>query len=481
MQFSHFASFTSLRPTSGLLHFQTRWIAALATLLGVLFLGTPLRAQSDDAALAPWQTFAGMQSGGYVESPPRRNDRATRPMGHIAGPPVYEGMAPAPGEESASGGCQTCGEEESCPDGCGLRDCPDPFRNRLWFSGEYLMWWDKSGSLPPLGTTSIDGTLRADAGILKRTGTNILIGGQNFDLGLRSGARLSLGCWADACHDEAFEATYLFFGSDKVSYRETSDAYPILARPFYNAQTFRQDAVILAYPNQQTGWLDAAVTNQLSSLDLLYRKVMVRGCKGQVDFLAGYRYGRFSENLAVDASTTYVAAVGEIPVGTVLGTSDWFAADNEFHGGEVGISAKNRYCRWTFEVLAKLALGGTRARTRIDGSTTVAVPQEAPIVYGDGMLALPTNSGTSQESVFTAMPELGFNVGYDLTPRLKATFGYTFLYWSRLARPADQIDTSLNPTQFPPRTLAGYPAPAAKFVLSDYWAQGFNFGLDYRY
>ena len=481
MQFSHFASSARSLSASLRLRFRPQWIAALTPLLVVLFLGTPLRAQSDDATLAPWQTFAGMQSGSYVAAPPQQNDRAQRPMGHVPDQPVYEGMGPVAGEEAAPGGCQTCGEEESCTAGCGLRDCPDPFLNRLWFSGEYLMWWDKSGGLPPLGTTSIDGTARADAGILGRTGTSTLIGGQNFDLGLRSGARLSLGCWADACHDEAFEATYLFFGSNKVNYRETSDAYPILARPFYNAQAFRQDAVILAYPNQQTGWLNASVTNQLSSLDLLYRKVMVRGCQGQVDFLAGYRYGRFAENLAVDASTTYTARIGDIPVGTAIGVSDWFAADNEFHGGEVGLSAKNRYCRWTFEVLAKLALGGTRARTRIDGSTTVAVPQQAPVVYGDGMLALPTNSGTSQETVFTAMPELGLNIGYDLTPRLKATFGYTFLYWSRIARPADQIDTSLNPTQFPAGTLAGYPAPAPKFILSDYWAQGFNFGLDYRY
>ena len=92
-----------------------------------------------------------------------------------------------------------------------------------------------------------------------------------------------------------------------------------------------------------------------------------------------------------------------------------------------------------------------------------------------------TNSGTNRGDGFTAIPELGLTVGYDITPRLKATFGYTFLYWSRLIRPADQVDTDLNPTQFPPGTLVGYPAPKAKFVVTDYWAQGLNFGLDYRY
>lgn len=79
------------------------------------------------------------------------------------------------------------------------------------------------------------------------------------------------------------------------------------------------------------------------------------------------------------------------------------------------------------------------------------------------------------------MPELGITLGYDFTCRLRATFGYTFLYWSKVARPGEQIDTELNPSQFPPGTLVGAPHPQFVFHTSDFWAQGLNFGLEYRF
>lgn len=483
MQFSLFCT----SPTAGTrsatdrLRFRSQRLVCVLSLVGILS-GAPLYAESDVASLAPWQVHREMQPVGYTtEQPLRQNERIARPMGQIAEPPVYEGIDQWTEGGMVAGPSQTCGEEWGCSSECEIGVCPDPFRSRFWFSGEYLMWWGKSSNLPPLATTSVAGTARNQAGILGLPGTSTLIGGRGVDLGIRSGARFTLGCWMSPYRDEAFEATYLFFGSGKMNYKQTSNDHSILARPFYNAQAFQQDAVILAYPNEQTGWLDAAVSNELASLALLYRKVVVRGYNGQLDFLAGYRYGRFAENLAVDSSTTFTSRGGVLPIGTVFDTSDWFGAENEFHGGELGISAKTRHRRLSFEFLAKLALGGTRSCLRVDGSTTVAVPGVAPVAYTDGMLALPTNSGTSRQSGFSAIPELGINVGYDLTPRLKATFGYTFLYWSRVVRPADQIDMNLNPTQFPPGALVGYPAPEAKFIVSDYWAQGLNFGLDYRY
>jgi len=78
-------------------------------------------------------------------------------------------------------------------------------------------------------------------------------------------------------------------------------------------------------------------------------------------------------------------------------------------------------------------------------------------------------------------------LGYDLTPRLKATVGYTLLYWTNVARPGDQIDLNVDPRQFPPVNPLQPPPPTATaqpaFALhtSDFWAQGLNVGLDYRF
>ena len=242
-----------------------------------------------------------------------------------------------------------------------------------------------------------------------------------------------------------------------------------------------QDSVIIAYPGQQTGTLDIRDANELTSVEVLYRQAVLRQCNRELDFLIGYRYGRFNENIAIDQSSNYIATVGQIPVGTVIAASDQFDTRNEFNGAEIGFAARTHYCRWSLELLTKLAVGDTRSRVNISGNTVVTVPGQTPVTYNAGVLALPTNIGDFQRNNFSVIPEFGLALGYDLTCRLKATFGWSFLYWSNVMRPADQIDTNVNPTQLPPGTLRGVPSPAFRPITTDFWAQGLNVGLEYRY
>jgi hypothetical protein len=197
--------------------------------------------------------------------------------------------------------------------------------------------------------------------------------------------------------------------------------------------------------------------------------------------LIGYRFGRFNESIGIDQSSEYIATVGEIPVGTTIQASDLFDVRNEFNGVEMGLAARTRYCRWSLEVLTKLALGSTRSQTSISGNTTVTAPGQSAVTYNGGLLALPTNIGEYDRTSFSVIPQFDITFGYDLTCRLKATFGWSFLYWSSVMRPADQIDTNVNTTQLPPGTLSGVPSPGYRPVTTDFWAQGFNIGLDYRY
>lgn len=342
------------------------------------------------------------------------------------------------------------------------------------------MWWGKAVELPTLVTTSPHGTPINKAGVLAQPHTSVLVGG-GLTEPLRSGARFTLGWWWTPCQQEGIEATYFFLGSQSTGFELTSNDYPILARPFYNAQSFTQDAVVVTYPHRREGWVNVSTDSELESVAALYRYVLWRKCASQVDFLLGYRYGRFYENLSINSSTTFTSRLEQVPIGTTMEVFDSFDARNEFHGGEFGIVAKGQSCRWSLELLAKLALGGTHSRLAANGGTTVAVPGQSPVSYSGGMSALASNIGDYKQDGFSVIPELGITVGYDLTCRLKATFGYTFLYWSRVVRPADQIDNSLNPAQFPPGSLVGYPAPQPRFVLSDYWAQGLDFGFEYRF
>ena len=101
------------------------------------------------------------------------------------------------------------------------------------------------------------------------------------------------------------------------------------------------------------------------------------------------------------------------------------------------------------------------------------------------MLALASNSGRSFQNQFTAIPEVGLNLGYRLTNNIEVIVGYGFMYWANVLRPGDQIDTNLNPNLIPTSNtfgVGGGPAhPAAILQEAGFWAQGLNVGFEVRY
>ena len=98
-------------------------------------------------------------------------------------------------------------------------------------------------------------------------------------------------------------------------------------------------------------------------------------------------------------------------------------------------------------------------------------------------MARQTNIDEYGDDDFAVVPEVGITLRYQLTCRLRATFGYSFIYWSDVARPGEQIDTRLNPNLFPPEQVPFSGALRPRFVFrdTDFWAQGLNFGVDYRW
>jgi hypothetical protein len=393
---------------------------------------------------------------------------------------------PAPWQLSPNQGQQVPPPTESCLGDCNsspVCDFPSIFdpRGRLSFRGEYLSWWTKSADLPALATTSPSDTVRNQAGVLGAEGTEILFGNGDQGMNIRSGARFTLGYWLTPCRNSGIDVTYMFLSNKAASYDQTSDGSTILARPFYDMETARQNSVIFAFPQQQTGTLSLQDANELNSVEVLFRQAVIRDCDRELDFLVGYRYARFNESLSLNSSSTYISAVGDIPVGTVIQADDLFDAKNEFNGAEIGFTARTRYCRWSIECLTKLAMGTTRSRVNVSGSTVVTESGQSPVSYNGGVLALPTNIGSYEQNDFAVIPEIGVTIGYDITCHLKATVGYTFLYWSNVMRPGDLVDTNVNPTQFPPNSLSGIPSPQYNPVKNDFWAQGLNIGLDYRF
>src|SRR5262249_28784157 len=150
--------------------------------------------------------------------------------------------------------------------------------------------------------------------------------------------------------------------------------------------------------------------------------------------------------------------------------------------------------RCTFDWTTKVALGRTYETVAVAGGQSFVIGTPAGMTMGSypfGLLTQPSNIGRRTHNDFAVVPEVGFNVGYQLTQHLKLFCGYNFLYWSRVVRAADQIDTVLdvetrpNPATgsppFPigPRQGMVQTRPVVPFRETDLWAQGINFGLQF--
>ena len=73
-----------------------------------------------------------------------------------------------------------------------------------------------------------------------------------------------------------------------------------------------------------------------------------------------------------------------------------FQTSNEFHGAEIGTIWEGGRCRWTWEFLAKMALGSMHQIVDINGSTVIASPVDAGTTYSGGLLArAPTSAITA--------------------------------------------------------------------------------------
>ena len=59
--------------------------------------------------------------------------------------------------------------------------------------------------------------------------------------------------------------------------------------------------------------------------------------------------------------------------------------------------------------------------------------------------------------------------------------GYTFMYFSQIARAGDQIDTVVNPNLIPPPISGGANRPAFNFRPSDLVLQGITLGGEYSF
>ncbi len=354
----------------------------------------------------------------------------------------------------------------SCNMGCGW--CKPGF----WGRAEYLAWWVRGANTPALVTTSPDGTLPGTAGRLPDA--TVLFGNQRINTRGRSGGRFTFGYWFDPCNQLGIENTFFFIGGQNQGYTASSSGSPILARPFYDPTSASQDAILLAYPDASAGGINITSGRTIYSNEINLRRALYSDCCRRIDVLAGYRYLRLSENLNIYSNATTLSGDAS---GTQFNAQDLFGTGNNFNGGQLGLNLQFTRGLWTWDILGKVALGGVSQHATISGQTVITPSGGSATTYTGGVLALPSNIGQYNQTVFGVLPEFDFNLRYQWSPLWRVNIGYTFMALTNVLRPGDQISLNVDPAQFPPPSSTGN-FPAFAFNSSDIWLQGLNFGLE---
>jgi hypothetical protein len=349
-----------------------------------------------------------------------------------------------------------------------------------WVSAEYLCWTIRKGPLSsPLVTTGDP----ADpvAGALGHPSTRVLFGGGDLDFGRTPGFRLTLGGWFG---DEPVggEVSGFWLDSRNINFATRSDATgsPPVYLPVFNLATGREGSIVVSDPVfGVAGNLLIHTQSRLWGTEANALAAVSRG-PAEVTLLAGFRYLDLKESLSLQTATT------DLIVFTEDNQFDSFAAANRFYGGQVGARATGSWGRWFGGVSAKVAVGATQSQVDISGTSFQTGDQTVPHgVFPGGNFTQSSNIGRHSDWDFSTVSEVGIQAGCQVCGCLRVFVGYDVLYWTRVARPGTQIDPILNPSQsqifFGTGALSGPAHPAPTQSRSDFCAQGFSAGVEFRF
>lgn len=354
----------------------------------------------------------------------------------------------------------------------------------VWTRAEYILWWIKDG---PQQTPLVTNANLADAvpGGLGQPGTFVVLGGNNVEYGGHSGGRFSAGAWLDDARLWGVEGSYLFLIGRPINQAVGSNGQAgsqTLAVPFFDVLGV-EASTPLALPGQFAGFATLSQSTQLQSAEINVIRQVAPNSSLRVELLTGFRYLYLREKLAFATSSPLLGT------GTDLFTTrDEFTTCNNFYGCQIGGRSEYSSGPFFLNLAGKVAFGQVQQNVNVAGflQTNDFNGGGTPQAFPGGYFALPSNIGVYKRYQFGVVPELNTNVGLQYR-NFRLFVGYTLLCTNAVVRPGKQIDRTINPTQsvahsFDPNTVLDGPLrPAFNFNETTFWAQGINFGLEFRF
>jgi hypothetical protein len=396
----------------------------------------------------------------------------------------------------AAGACKTTG-------------CDPTFlgpAGRFWFKGDYLYYSTKGMRLPPLITATPAGS--GELPTLDNPNTLVLFGGSRLNAEEHPGFQLQMGMWLDCCHKWGIEGEYFDlrpastgFSTGQVSGNNIQGRPIISAGPTPAPGT--PGVELIGFPPgfddtaSIAGMVNIDVSTYFQSAGFRLRRNLCsreRCCESdccqsacacgvprlngfRLDMIGGYRFYRLLDSVVIrenDIGLLLPPFDDPTGVGTALNLVDSFRTKNEFQGGELGLIANIYRGRWSFEMMGKVALGNNHQIAKVGGGLIETVPNEASQGFNGSLLAYHDIIGSHYNDEFGVIPELGLEIGYQLTCCLRTYVGYNILYWDKVARAGEQISLTV-----PQLTEEG--GPTFAFHQSSFWSQGLRVGAELRF
>jgi len=344
-------------------------------------------------------------------------------------------------------------------------------------SAEALLWWMKNSPAPPPLVST---------GILGQPGTNMLLGGEDLNTNVHPGLRVTAGYWEK--ERWGLEASVLYLSSQSTSQSVGSSGQVgsrNLSIPFFDVTLPGESATRLSAAGQFSGKAQEELSTRLLGAELMGAGNLVSTGPLRLDLLGGFRYLNLHETFSFTTNSPNIAPNPS----DIFQTQDQFDTTNNFYGAQVGVRARSGCGPWTVSGTAKFALGAMIQSVDIDGFLLTNDFNGLGVLqsFAGGYFAQPTNMGNHSRTVFAVLPEVGLNLGYEVTRWMNLFLGYTFLYTNNVVRPGNQIDRGINPTQNasftgnPSAPLVGPARPAFTAQGSSFWAQGINAGVMFHF
>lgn len=342
-----------------------------------------------------------------------------------------------------------------------------PSRDR-WITADFLFGWIEGGHLSPLVTTTNAADVdQSVAGVLGEDTTDILLQG-TVNKNVVPGFQFGAGYLYDPENGHGIEAGFAFLGSQSSRFFFSSDQFPVLAVPFFNADTDEPASTLVAFTSTSTGVTQTgnvaveAKTGNFYSVNLDLTERVWEDENQRLDVLFGYRFAYLNDSLRIHSQ------ISPVGTGATVDTFDDFAAKNSFHGLDLGVRSSYTWDKLTLNLLAKFSPGRMHRTVTIRGrtaSTSAGVPPPG------GMFAEPTNIGEHESNKWTLLPELATNATWQWTPNVAFRFGYSALFLTKVVRSDNQIDFTLSPS-------GAIPRPAFSPHQNTSWVQTVNLGVD---